>query len=151
MKKIAFVAALGAVALSLWGCTGGMSGLSDNERTMVSTEVPPAAAFAPAESRPENAQRQVWANELMNRWLNAEGAHSISGFSKPYSLITGWESPAPGVVVLHVANSIEGPDTDADLHSIAAVMLAAVGEQTAALDRVEAQTEDGRFRVSATG
>lgn len=160
MKKTALAAVLAIAALSASACTGGTSTPSAAETPAdsapiahESTTAPAAPSTAPASSTPADESRSVepdFADAAMRGWLSTEGAHSLEGFSEPYSLITGWTSPDHRTIDLTVSDDVEdlGKDPEKQLDLIAAELLTVVNRGNHAAKAITATTEDGEHSAT---
>lgn len=156
MRKEALAAALAIAALSLSGCTGGATGPADTEQSTNSASKAYEGTPAATDSALVSEQKKQLAAISMNIWLNVEGAHSLDGFSEPYSLITDWtsggdsDSSLDWTIELTVSDDVEdlGDDPEGQLHMIASEMMTVVNSTASHVEEITATTEDGEYSAT---
>lgn len=100
-------------------------------------------------------ERQQWADEVGQTYLDQEGANSIDALIYPFNQITGWESPAPGELVIRVDDSVSvegkprGGNMANRLQGVAAWVETQVEPSYPELESVTIATENGEWSVSA--
>ncbi|WP_309081178.1 hypothetical protein [Zhihengliuella sp.] len=122
------------------------------------TDSSEAAAASPSADAPSSEELQAWSDQKMEQWLAAEGAGSVDDFSCPFDLIRSWESPDPGLLVLHVEAEVDGDapticpgqDGAVDLEEIATVAMEGIAPDAPHLDMVVAMTLDGQSLATST-
>lgn len=140
MKNRTTLAALLLVAsLTLAGCS------ATGPSVAMGQEVDAAATGSDGAN-----MEQAIATAAVNRWLSNEGAHSFAGFTYPYNLVTRWEGPQRGTVVLYVDNQIDAAGNPAeDLHMIAAEMLDSIHDTLPDIGKITATTNNGAHSATA--
>lgn len=69
--------------------------------------------IGPTTSGEHAVDSQEWADELVDLWVNAEGAESVNGMLYPYTLITSWEASGDGELVIYADPKIlDDPRSD---------------------------------------
>ncbi len=113
----------------------------------------PQVATPDASNAPRDA-RGV-AAEAVHRWFENEGVDGPEDMVYPFNLITGWEATRANEITLHVSNEIAHNtkglheyDPDAQLHTIAQLMMTKIGPYYPELDEIRAASEDGEHVAS---
>lgn len=144
-------------ALALVGCTApspAAETTADQIAVGTSAEGAPSGEAAESVSKSgSSASLNVWADQKMEQWFNAEGSSKgVQGFIGDFRLIKSWEASKSGEIVLRVDGSITTHDdvynqklgSANNLWLIPAVMMESIYEIAPELEKVTAITDDGK-------
>lgn len=109
----------------------------------------PSVARGPAEGSQQptgpapmsSTERQQWADEKIDQWLETYNASNLGAFSAPYRYVEAWLAPAEGE--LEVLTSASRIKTESNLTAIAEEIMEVVGVKDPRLVSVTASTSDG--------
>lgn len=162
--RVRSVLAFSALAVFLAGCSAAGTlhepatptpaeslGATTTSATLAGEAAAPSASqSSPAVASPSSGQ--AWADSKIEMWKENSGIKSTKGFLYPYNLMTSWESPEPGAIIIYLDSSMEfgvqSPEPyqtrEDELRFMGRIMFESVGEASPELESVTFSTEDGK-------
>ena len=132
MKKLAAAAALLA-AVALAGCAPGNQSPAPEKPASAAPAVVPSAAPG-----------DVWANEIVNLFLNGHGAHSFAAFQgSPLAHVETWSAEGDGVLVVTIGGN-PGAFKKSDYLNAAMDFMGSAGYENKTLSAVKVASTEGR-------
>lgn len=120
---------------------------SDGARTETYTR---QDRIGPETSGQHDPATQAWADEIMDLWVQAEGAQTVEGMLHPFDLIRSWEAAGPGELTIYTDPAIlqepafDRPREMGPHHGITRMVMGRLYCGAPELQRVTVMTVDGR-------